>query len=70
MSFGDPARGGHQWVVREQEARDCIRRALEAGVNFFDTANSYSGGSSEEILGRALRDFADRDQVVVATKVY
>jgi aryl-alcohol dehydrogenase (NADP+) len=70
MSFGDPARGGHQWVVGEEEARGYIRRALEAGVNFFDTANSYSGGSSEEILGRALRDFADRDQVVIATKVY
>lgn len=70
MSFGDAARGGHQWVVPEEEARGYIRRALEAGVNFFDTANSYSGGSSEEILGRALRDFADRDQVVIATKVY
>ena len=70
MSFGDPARGGHAWVVREEEARGYIQRALEAGINFFDTANSYSGGSSEEILGRALRDFADRDQVVVATKVY
>jgi aryl-alcohol dehydrogenase (NADP+) len=70
MSFGDPARGGHQWVVREEEARGYIQRALEAGINFFDTANSYSGGSSEEILGRALRDFADRDEVVVATKVY
>ena len=66
----DRARGGHQWVVREEEARGYIQRALEAGINFFDTANSYSGGSSEEILGRALRDFADRDQVVVATKVY
>jgi aryl-alcohol dehydrogenase (NADP+) len=70
MSFGDPERGGHQWVVREEEARGYIRRALEAGINFFDTANSYSGGSSEEIVGRALRDFADRDQVVLATKVY
>src|SRR6185312_13202875 len=70
MSFGDPARGGHQWVVREPEARGYIQRALEAGVNFFDTANSYSGGSSEEIVGRALKDFADRDEVVIATKVY
>jgi aryl-alcohol dehydrogenase (NADP+) len=70
MSFGDPTRGGHQWVVREEEARGYIRRALEAGINFFDTANSYSGGSSEEIVGRALREFADRDQVVLATKVY
>jgi aryl-alcohol dehydrogenase-like predicted oxidoreductase len=70
MSFGDPARGGHQWVVREPEARGYIQRALESGVNFFDTANSYSGGSSEEIVGRALKDFADRDQVVIATKVF
>jgi aryl-alcohol dehydrogenase-like predicted oxidoreductase len=70
MSFGDPTRGGHQWVVHEPEARGYIQRALEAGVNFFDTANSYSGGSSEEIVGRALADFADRDQVVIATKVF
>jgi aryl-alcohol dehydrogenase (NADP+) len=56
--------------VREPEARGYIQRALEAGVNFFDTANAYSGGSSEEIIGRALKDFADRDQVVLATKVY
>ncbi|HEU5334151.1 MAG TPA: aldo/keto reductase [Actinocrinis sp.] len=70
MSFGDPERGGHQWVVREEEAREYIKRALDAGINFFDTANSYSGGSSEEILGRALADLARRDEVVVATKVY
>ena len=70
MSFGDPKRGGHQWVVQEDEARGYIKRALEAGINFFDTANGYSGGSSEEILGRALADFADRDDVVIATKVF
>jgi 1-deoxyxylulose-5-phosphate synthase len=70
MSFGDPARGGHQWVVREEEAREYIKRALDAGINFFDTANGYSGGSSEEITGRALADFARRDEVVLATKVY
>jgi aryl-alcohol dehydrogenase-like predicted oxidoreductase len=70
MSFGDPARGGHQWVVREDEARQYIKRALDAGINFFDTANGYSGGSSEEITGRALADFARRDEVVLATKVY
>ena len=70
MSFGDPARGGHQWVVREDEAREYIKRALDAGINFFDTANGYSGGSSEEITGRALNDFARRDEVVLATKVY
>jgi 1-deoxyxylulose-5-phosphate synthase len=70
MSFGDATRGGHKWVVREEEARTYIKRALDAGINFFDTANSYSGGSGEEILGRALADFARRDEVVVATKVY
>jgi aryl-alcohol dehydrogenase (NADP+) len=70
MSFGDRARGGHQWVLDEEASRQLIKRALEAGVNFFDTANSYSGGSSEEITGRALRDFARRDEIVLATKVY
>jgi aryl-alcohol dehydrogenase (NADP+) len=70
MSFGDPERGGHPWVVREDEAREYVKRSLDAGINFFDTANVYSGGSSEEIVGRALRDFADRDQIVLATKVY
>ncbi len=70
MSFGDKARGGHQWVLDEEASRQLIKRALEAGVNFFDTANSYSGGSSEEITGRALRDFARRDEIVLATKVY
>ncbi|MBS2965701.1 aldo/keto reductase [Actinocrinis puniceicyclus] len=70
MSFGDRARGGHQWVLDEEASRAMIKRALEAGVNFFDTANSYSGGSSEEITGRALRDFARRDEIVLATKVY
>ncbi|MGH6654202.1 MAG: aldo/keto reductase [Actinocrinis sp.] len=70
MSFGDRARGGHQWVLDEDTSRTFIKRALDAGVNFFDTANSYSGGSSEEITGRALRDFAKREEVVLATKVY
>jgi aryl-alcohol dehydrogenase (NADP+) len=70
MSFGDKARGGHQWVLDEDASRAMIKRALEAGINFFDTANSYSGGSSEEITGRALRDFARRDEIVLATKVY
>ncbi len=69
MSYGDKTRGGHQWVLGEDEAREHIRRALELGVNFFDTANVYSAGSSEELLGRALRDYANRDEVVVATKV-
>lgn len=70
MSYGEPARGSHSWSLPEDEARPFIRRALELGVNFFDTANVYSLGSSEEILGRALRDFADRDEVVIATKVW
>jgi aryl-alcohol dehydrogenase-like predicted oxidoreductase len=70
MSFGDRGRGGHQWVLDEETSRSFVKRALEAGINFFDTANSYSGGSSEEITGRALRDFARRDEIVLATKVY
>jgi aryl-alcohol dehydrogenase-like predicted oxidoreductase len=70
MSFGEPDRGHHRWTLDEERSRPLIRRALEAGLNFFDTANSYSDGSSEEITGRALRDFARRDEVVVATKVF
>jgi aryl-alcohol dehydrogenase (NADP+) len=70
MSWGDPARGGHPWVLDEEAARVVIKDALERGVTFFDTANAYSGGSSEEITGRALHDFADRDDVVLATKVF
>jgi aryl-alcohol dehydrogenase (NADP+) len=70
MSFGDPARGGHPWSLPEDESRQLIQKALAAGITFFDTANVYSAGSSEEITGRALRDFADRDEVVLATKVH
>jgi len=70
MSWGDPARGGHPWVLDEGAARDIIRDALEAGINFFDTANEYSGGSSEEFTGRALADLARREDVVLATKVF
>ena len=70
MTFGDPTRGNHAWTLPEESSRPLIKQALEAGINFFDTANSYSDGSSEEIVGRALRDFAQRDRVVVATKVY
>jgi aryl-alcohol dehydrogenase (NADP+) len=70
MSYGEAARGGHQWVLGEEESRPFIKRALEYGINFFDTANVYSIGSSEEFLGRALADFANRDEVVVATKVH
>jgi aryl-alcohol dehydrogenase-like predicted oxidoreductase len=70
MSWGDATRGGHQWVLDEDAGRRIIKDALDAGVNFFDTANVYSAGSSEEITGRALNDFASREEVVLATKVH
>lgn len=70
MTYGAPGRGVHEWTLDEEAARPLIRQALEAGITFFDTANAYSEGTSEEILGRALRDFARRDDVVIATKVY
>jgi len=69
MTYGQPDRGHPVWSKSEDDSRPLIRHALEAGINFFDTANMYSNGSSEEILGRALRDFADRDEVVIATKL-
>ncbi|MGH4033568.1 aldo/keto reductase [Actinomycetota bacterium Odt1-20B] len=69
MSFGQPAQGGHPWSMEEEPSREIIRAALDAGINFFDTANVYSAGTSEEIVGRALRDFTTRDEVVIATKV-
>jgi aryl-alcohol dehydrogenase-like predicted oxidoreductase len=69
MTYGKPGRGHPAWSLGEQDSRPLIKHALEAGINFFDTANMYSQGSSEEILGRALRDFADRDDVVIATKL-
>jgi aryl-alcohol dehydrogenase-like predicted oxidoreductase len=68
MSFGQPT-GNWSWVLDEEQSRPYIQRALEAGINFFDTANVYSGGTSEIITGNALRDFAKRDEVVIATKV-
>ncbi|MHB1930588.1 MAG: aldo/keto reductase, partial [Acidimicrobiales bacterium] len=70
MSYGDPERGNHAWSLPEEAARPFFQRAVEAGVNFFDTANVYSDGSSEEITGRALADFANRDEIVLATKVH
>jgi 1-deoxyxylulose-5-phosphate synthase len=70
MSYGGSNRGNHAWSLDEETSRPFIRRALESGINFFDTANRYSLGSSEEILGRAIKDFARREEVVVATKVY
>jgi len=69
MTYGDPSSGRHEWTLPEDQSRPLIRQALEAGINFFDTANVYSAGTSEEILGRALRDFARRENVVIATKV-
>jgi aryl-alcohol dehydrogenase-like predicted oxidoreductase len=70
MSFGDASRGGHPWVLPEEQSRVLIEKALSAGITFFDTANVYSAGSSEEITGRAIRDFAHREDVVLATKVH
>lgn len=70
MTFGEPDRGRHPWTMGAAQSRPIIRHALEAGINFFDTANSYSDGSSEEIVGAALREYAKRDEVVIATKVF
>src|ERR1700676_4552608 len=70
MSYGGSNQGNHAWSLGEEESRPFIKRALEGGLNFFDTANRYSLGNSEEILGGAIRDFAPRDEVVIATKVY
>lgn len=69
MTYGEPNRGAHPWSLPEDQSRPFIKRALELGINFFDTANVYSAGSSEEILGRAIRDFVPREEVVIATKV-
>ena len=70
MSYGEPDRGNHRWTLSEDESRLHIKRAIDAGINFLDTANVYSGGSSEEIVGRAVRDFGRRDEIVLATKVH
>lgn len=70
MTFGEPERGRHAWTLPEESSRPLIQQALEGGINFFDTANSYSDGSSEEIVGRALKTYARREDVVVATKVF
>ena len=69
MTYGDPALGAHPWTLPEADSRPLIRAAVEAGINFFDTANIYSNGSSEQIVGRALREYAQRDEIVVATKL-
>jgi aryl-alcohol dehydrogenase-like predicted oxidoreductase len=70
MSYGEPGSGSHPWTLNEEQSRPFIRKALELGINFFDTANVYSDGTSEEIVGRALKEFAKRDEVVIATKVH
>ena len=70
MSFGEPDRGFPAWTMDEENSREIIKKALELGINFIDTANMYSKGSSEEIVGRALKDYANRDEIVLATKVY
>ena len=70
MGFGDATRWVHKWVLDEANSRPIIQKALELGINFFDTANVYSLGASEEILGRALKDFTSRDEVVIATKLH
>ena len=69
MSYWVPERGSHPWSLNEEQSRPFIRRALEGGINFFDTANVYSDGTSEEIVGRTLKDFGSRREVVIATKV-
>ena len=69
MGFGDPSRGHPTWALGEEASRPLIRHAIEAGINFFDTANLYSQGTSEETLGKALKDFATRGSVVIATKL-
>src|SRR5258705_10941588 len=69
MTYGVPDRGAHPWSLTEEKSRPFIKRALELGITFFDTANVYSDGTSEEIVGRALKDFAKREEVVLATKV-
>ncbi len=70
MSFGAPGKGPHAWTLEEEESRAILKQSIEHGINFFDTANGYSEGSSEEIVGRAIADFARRDEVVIATKVF
>ncbi|GAA4818853.1 aldo/keto reductase [Sphingosinicella ginsenosidimutans] len=70
MSFGVPARGPHPWSLGETESRPIVRKAIEAGINFFDTANVYSDGTSEEIVGRLLKEMIPRHEVVIATKVH
>lgn len=68
MGFGDAGSGQHSWTVDERTSREIIKKGIELGINFFDTAIGYQGGTSEQFLGRAIRDFAERERVVIATK--
>ena len=68
MGFGDASNGQHSWTIDEEHSREIVKRGLELGVNFFDTAIGYQSGTSEQYVGKALWDFAKRDEVVVATK--
>ena len=70
MGFGSPTNWIHNWILEEEESRPVIKKALDLGINFFDTANIYSLGRSEEVLGKAIRDFGKREELVVATKLY
>ncbi len=70
MTYGDPNKGTHAWSLKEEDSRPLLRQAIEAGINFLDTANTYSNGSSEEIVGRAIKDFGRREDIVLATKVF
>jgi aryl-alcohol dehydrogenase-like predicted oxidoreductase len=70
MTFGEPLRGPHEWTLDEEKTRPILVKAIESGINFFDTANMYSDGSSEEIVGKLLQELAPRDELVIATKVY
>src|SRR5262245_47887130 len=70
MSFGDSKAGTHEWSLSEKESRPYFVAAIEAGINFFDTANVYSAGTSEEFTGRALKELARRDEIVIATKAW
>lgn len=70
MGFGDPNSGFHKWVLEEDDSKKVIKKALDSGINFFDTANIYSYGASERIVGKALKEYANRDEIVLATKVH
>ncbi|MEC0206961.1 aldo/keto reductase [Paenibacillus lautus] len=70
MGFGDAEKGHHRWVLDEEHARPIIKKAIELGINFFDTANVYAEGTSEEIVGKVLKDYANRDEIVIATKIH